>query len=163
MENVIDISGRVNENLKDIARCVAQSVLKLMNQPLGLEVAITFVSGNEIQKINAEFRNVDKITDVLSFPATNLKAGELLDVNLPDIPFLKNEAGLIHFGDIAVCSKKIREQAKDFGVTPEAELKKLIIHSMLHLMGYDHIKDDDKVEMRKKEEKILTVLKITRD
>lgn len=160
MENIIEVSGRVNPEFKKLTSMVASQVLNLSNQPGGLEVAIEFVSEKEIQRINREFRNTDRVTDVLSFPATSLRAGEILDCNSPEVSVLKNEAGKIHFGDIAVCSKKIREQAKEFNNKPEEELKKLIIHSMLHLMGYDHIKDSDYAIMKEKEEILDKKIKI---
>ena len=153
MENYIEVSGRTTENFKNIAKNVALQVLKLMNQPTGLEVAIEFVSENEIQRINREYRNIDKVTDVLSFPATTLKAGEIFDKNGEEAKFLESD-GKIHFGDMALCIKRLREQSKTFGNTPELELKKLVIHSMLHLMGYDHIKDEDYEVMHKKEEEL---------
>lgn len=154
MENVIEITGRVSENFKRIARLVSEEVLKIMKQPIGLEIAVSFVSENEIKRINSEFRNTDRVTDVLSFPATTIKAGERLDVTAPEAILLKNEEGYIHFGDIAICSKKITSQAAEYKTTPENELKKLVIHSMLHLMGYDHIKDED-FEIMQKQEKLL--------
>ena len=150
MENIIEISGRTTQRFKDIARNVALEVLKLTNQPNGLEVAIEFVSEKEIQRINREYRNIDKVTDVLSFPSTTLQAGEILDMESDEVFFLKQD-DVIHFGDMALCTKRLRQQAKEFGNTPEKELKKLVIHSMLHLMGYDHILDEDYEVMNKKE------------
>lgn len=153
MDNYIEISGRTTENFKNIAKNVALQVLDLMNQPKGLEVAIEFVSEKEIQRINREYRNIDRVTDVLSFPSTTTKAGEIFDINSEEAMLL-NSDGLVHFGDMALCTKRLREQSKTFGNTPEQELKKLVIHSMLHLMGYDHIKDEDYEIMHKKEEEL---------
>lgn len=153
MDNFIEISGRTTENFKNIAKNVALQVFDLMNQPKGLEVAIEFVSEKEIQRINREYRNIDRVTDVLSFPSTTIKAGEIFDINSEDAMLL-NSDGLVHFGDMALCTKRLREQSKTFGNTPEQELKKLVIHSMLHLMGYDHIKDEDYEVMHKKEEEL---------
>lgn len=153
MENYIEVSGRTTEEFKNIAKNVALQVLDFMNQPRGLEVAIEFVSENEIQRINREYRNIDKVTDVLSFPSTFLKAGEIFDLNSDEAMCL-NSNGLVHFGDMALCTKRLRKQAKSFNNTPEKELKKLVIHSMLHLMGYDHIEDSDYEIMQKKEEEL---------
>lgn len=153
MDNYIEISGRTTERFKNIAKNVALQVFDLMNQPKGLEVAIEFVSENEIQRINREYRNIDRVTDVLSFPSTTTKAGEIFDINSEEAMLL-NSDGLVHFGDMALCTKRLREQSKTFGNTPEQELKKLVIHSMLHLMGYDHIKDEDYEVMHKKEEEL---------
>ncbi|MBQ8425119.1 MAG: rRNA maturation RNase YbeY [Clostridia bacterium] len=162
MENIIEISGRTSQNFKDIAKEVALKVLEFTNQPKGLEVAITFVSENEIQRINKEFRSIDKVTDVLSFPSTNLQAGEVLDLKSEEVLYLMQD-GIVHFGDMALCTKRLRQQAKEFGNTPEKELKKLVIHSMLHLMGYDHIKDSDFEIMNKKEIELDNKIKIGGD
>lgn len=151
MKSVIEISGKTTDEFKKLAQTVALSVLDLMNQPEGLEVAIVFVSENEIKRLNCEQRNIDRVTDVLSFPSISLVAGEVLDVDSEECAWLKSEKGLVHFGDMALCIKRLREQAKEFGVSPESELKKLVIHSMLHLMGYDHIEDCDYEVMNEKE------------
>ena len=160
MRSVIDVTGKTTKNFKSIAEKVALEVLKNMGQPDGLEVAIVFVSENEIQRLNREERNIDRVTDVLSFPSTNLVCGEILDINSDECLFLKTDGGLVHFGDMALCVKRLREQAKDFGVTVESELKKLVIHSMLHLMGYDHIEDADYEIMNKKEIELDKIIKI---
>ena len=75
----------------------------------------------------------------------------LLDETSVEVQMSVQENGLIHFGDMAICLKQTERQAKEYGVTTEAEVKKLVIHSMLHLMGYDHIEDDDYLVMNKKE------------
>lgn len=160
MKNFIDVSGRTSAEFKKIANDVALEVLKLTNQPSGLTVAITFVSESEIKRINREYRNIDKVTDVLSFPSTTLEAGEIFDLDSEESIFLKQEDGLVHFGDMALCTKRLREQAKEFDNTPEKELKKLVIHSMLHLMGYDHIEDSDYEIMNKKEIELDELIKI---
>lgn len=154
MDNIIDVTGRAAENLKALAASVAGRVLELTGQPSGLEVAIRFVSENEIKTLNREIRGVDRVTDVLSFPSFSLSVGEVVDLNSPDAVFLKNSDGTVHFGDMALCTKVLRSQAKSFGNSCEAELKKLVIHSMLHLMGYDHIEDDDYEIMNKKEKEL---------
>ncbi len=149
----IEINGRVRNKYKMIAELVAKDVIKFMKFPDNLEVAISFVSEKEIKKLNNEFRGIDKVTDVLSFPAFNLKAGEILDVKQTDEFLLEGEDN-IHFGDMAICLKQMKRQAKEYGVTIESEIKKLVIHSVLHLMGYDHIKDEDFEVMKEQEEKL---------
>ncbi len=160
MENYIEVSGRVKKSLKQIAKSVASEVLILMKQPSGLEIAIEFVSEKEIKRINREFREIDKITDVLSFPSTELKAGEVLNLSSPEINILKTVEGKVHIGDMALCTKQLKRQAKEFGNTLEAELKKLVIHSVLHIIGYDHIKDEDYIIMKKQEDYLDSQIKI---
>ena len=150
----IELSGCAKQELKKLAEFVATKTIKLMNQPENIEVAISFVSKNEIQRLNCEIRGIDKVTDVLSFPSFDIKPGEIIDENSQDAMFLKTEDGFVHFGDMALCLARCKEQAKEYGVTIESEIKKLVIHSMLHLMGYDHIKDEDYVVMNEKEKEL---------
>ena len=125
-----------------------------MNYPKGLEVAIDFVSEKEIKRLNNEFREIDRVTDVLSFPSFQLSVGEVLDTDDEMVLMFKQDNGFIHFGDMALCLKQTKRQAKEFGVSVESEIKKLVIHSMLHLMGYDHIVDSDYEIMKKEEERL---------
>ncbi len=150
MKSLINVSGRVDESFKEIAKEVSLNVIKLMKQPDCFEVTIKFVSENEIRRLNSEFRNIDKVTDVLSFPATNLKAGEIYSKNKDNF-FVLSDDELCYLGDMAICLKRLREQAKEYGVTDKSELKKLVIHSILHLLGYDHIEDEDFEIMNEKE------------
>jgi len=131
-----------------------------MKQPDILEVVIFFVSENKIQRLNKDYRGIDKITDVLSFPSTTLKAGDVFDIDSNEANMLLVENGNIHFGDMAICIKRAREQAKEFGVTIESEIKKLVIHSMLHLMGYDHISDEDYSIMNVEECELSRIIKV---
>lgn len=156
----IEISGRALAKYKKLAETVAMKVIEIMKQPNQLEVAIEFVSEKEIQRLNREIRNIDKVTDVLSFPSTELKPGEVLDIEKEENLFLVTEDGYIHFGDMALCLKQTERQAKEYGVSVESEVKKLVIHSMLHLMGYDHIKDDDYVVMNQKEIELDNLIRI---
>ena len=150
----IEVRGKVRKKYKILAEETAEKVIEAMNYPKGLEVAIDFVSEKEIKKLNREFREIDKVTDVLSFPSFQLLPGEILDTEEDMVLMFKQDNGFIHFGDMALCLKQTKRQAKEFGVTVESEIKKLVIHSMLHLMGYDHIEDEDYEIMKKQEEKL---------
>ena len=158
--NNIEVTGRVFPCYKKLAKQVAGLVLKEMNQPDGLEIAIEFVSEKEIQRLNNEMRSIDKVTDVLSFPSINLKVGEVLNLEDEDVQFLKTDLGFVHFGDMAICFKQTKRQAKEFGVSVKSEIKKMVIHSVLHLMGYDHIDDKDYEIMNKKEIELDEIIKI---
>ena len=160
MKSFVEVSGRVSSKLKEFAAKVALGCIKCMSQPDKLEVAIKFVSEREIKRINNEYRGIDKVTDVLSFPATDLSVGETLDLDDEDVAYLETDKGLIHFGDMAICYVQLKRQAKEYGVSIEQELKKLIIHSMLHFMGYDHIKDSDYEIMNKKEVVLDSLIKV---
>lgn len=125
--------------------------------PAAVEVVI--VGKEEIKKLNAEFRATDKVTDVLSFPA--LDGIFKLPIKGENFPF-EMECGVLNVGSIAVCREVAKEQAEEFGHSFERELFYLITHGVCHLFGYDHMTDEDKAEMREKEEKVLAKLNLTR-
>ena len=154
----IEVKGKVSKKYKFLAEEVAKNVIEAMNYPKGLEVAIDFVSEKDIKRLNSEFREIDKVTDVLSFPSFQLSVGEVLDVESEEVLMFKQDNGFIHFGDMALCLKQTKRQAKEFGVSVESEIKKLVIHSMLHLMGYDHIEDGDYEIMKKEEERLDKII-----
>ena len=120
-----------------------------------LYITITFTSPENIQKINKEYRNIDKATDVLSFPMFEKKE---LENKIQEKDFLHEDI----LGDIVISIEKVKEQAKEYGHSFERELSYMLVHGFYHLMGYDHIEEEDKKEMRKKEEKVLEKLKIVR-
>lgn len=154
----IEVRGKVSKKYKVLAKDVAENVIEAMNYPKGLEVAIDFVSEKEIKRLNSEFREIDRVTDVLSFPSFQLSVGEVLDIENEEVLMFKQDNGFIHFGDMALCLKQTKRQAKEFGVSVESEIKKLVIHSMLHLMGYDHIEDCDFEIMKKEEERLDKII-----
>ena len=118
-------------------------------------VTVTLTTPKTIQEINKQYRNIDRATDVLSFP---MFEKDELDSKIQENDF-ENEDIL---GDIVVSVEKVNEQAIEYGHSFERELSYMIVHGFYHLMGYDHIKEDDKKVMRKKEENILRRLDITR-
>ena len=115
-----------------------------------VELSLTFVDKDEIKDINWQFRNIDKVTDVLSFPQYE---------NPEDI----DQDFEVMLGDVVICSQVAKEQAEEFGHSLERELVYLFVHSIFHLLGYDHMVDEDKVEMRAAEEDVLNKMNITRD
>lgn len=160
MKSLIEVTGRVSSKLKELAEKVALDCIKFMGQPDKLEIAIKFVSEKEMQRINYDYRGINKVTDVLSFPSTDLDVGEILDLDDEENQYLLSDDGLIHFGDMAICMAQLKRQAKEYDVLVEEELKKLVIHSMLHFMGYDHIRDKDYEVMNKKEMVLESMIKI---
>lgn len=121
-----------------------------------LIVTVTLTMPEEIRKINKEYRNIDKETDVLSFPM--FQKIELQE-KIKKKDFLHEDI----LGDIIISIEKVKEQAEEYGHSFERELSYMLVHGFYHLMGYDHIEEDDKKAMRPKEEKILNILKITRN
>lgn len=113
------------------------------------EVSLSFVSNKEIRDLNKRYREVDKVTDVLSFP-------QYEDLN--ELP----QEGVIPLGDVVICMARAEAQAEEFGHSLERELVYLFIHSICHLLGYDHMEEADRQEMREKEERIMSQLQLKR-
>ncbi|MCR5553738.1 MAG: GTPase Era [bacterium] len=149
----INIIGKVDSALKTVSEDAVKSVLNEEGQPNNIEVTIKFVTADEIRALNLEKRNKDSETDVLSFPNTLLVAGQKLDKSY--LALNSFDGKNVYLGDCALCLPVAKKQAKEFNVTLESEVRKLIVHSILHLLGYDHIKDDDYVKMHAIENKIL--------
>lgn len=145
-----------NEKFEEIIKNVIETCFK----EEGLEksklcITITLTNPENIRKLNNEYRNIDRATDVLSFP---MFEKDELDKKIQDQDFVHEDV----LGDIIISIDKVREQAEEYGHSFERELSYMIVHGFYHLMGYDHIKETDKEKMRPKEEKILNILKITR-
>ena len=114
-----------------------------------LEFNVIIINNEEIHKINKEYRGIDRPTDVISFA-------------LEDYKDIKYENDYRVLGDIYISIDKVKEQAKEYGHSFERELSYMVVHGFYHLMGYDHIKEEDKAIMRPKEEYVLSKLNITR-
>lgn len=148
----VDIDNRqskieINEEVKDIIKKTIKEVLILEDKSLDYEISISFVDNEEIQDLNREFRGVDKETDVLSFPMEDF--------------FIEGAPQLL--GDIIISLEKAFDQAKEFGHSLEREIAYLTAHSTFHLLGYDHLVDDEKGIMRRKEKEIMRSLEIFKD
>ena len=115
------------------------------------EISVTFVDMEEIHELNKLHRGVDKPTDVLSFP------------QFEDVCEEAPEEGEICLGDVVICREKAAEQAEEFGHSFEREILYLFVHSVLHLLGYDHMEEGEKKVMRAREEKIMEHIDVLRD
>jgi probable rRNA maturation factor len=124
-------------------------------------VEVIFVDGEEIQRLNREMRNIDKVTDVLSFPTLDGIKGQALYGD--DYPYEIDEEGNLVIGSIAICCDRAKEQAEEYGHSYKRELHYLLVHGIMHCLGYDHMTEEEKAEMREKEEYILSKLGITRE
>ncbi len=120
-----------------------------------LYITVTFTNPENIRKINKEYRNIDYATDVLSFPMFEKKE---LEEKINKKDFEHQDI----LGDIIISIEKVKEQAEEYGHSFERELSYMLVHGFYHLIGYDHIEENDKKEMRKKEENVLEKLKILR-
>ena len=138
-----------------IIKKVVQAVLEEEKIVHELYINITLTNNEEIHIINKQYRDVDRPTDVLSFPMYERE--EIQELRKKDNIFAEEI-----LGDIIISIPKVKEQAEEYGHSFERELAYLTTHGMLHLLGYDHMIDEEKEQMRKREEEILEKLNITR-
>ena len=117
-----------------------------------VEISLSFVSIEEIHQLNKMYRQVDRPTDVLSFPMIE-------DFNEID---WEDEEEEILLGDVVICLEQAQKQAEEYGHSQMREIVYLFVHSVLHLLGYDHMEDEEKKEMRAREEEVMTQLGIGR-
>ncbi len=152
-----DVPG-VNDGLKALIRKTVRTALAAEGVELPCEVDVLVTSDRGIQALNRETRGVDAPTDVLSFPEFDLSPG------VPPAPEDADPGtGLVPLGDMAVSLERVRAQAKEYGHSNRRELAYLVTHSVLHLLGYDHLDEGPrKRQMREREEAILASLGITR-
>ena len=122
---------------------------------LKLYISITLTVPEVIKEANKKYRNIDKATDVLSFPMFEREELETLIKNNYDVEDV--------LGDLIISIPKVKEQAVEYGHSFDRELAYMVVHGFYHLMGYDHMEEDDKKEMRQKEDEVLNKLGITRD
>lgn len=138
---------------------LTKAVFKILKQKENLSAEVIFVSEEEIKELNKTLRGIDKITDVLSFPTLD---GHRNTVILKKHYPLDVDEGSVFLGSIAVCLKRAKEQALEYGHSEIREITYLICHGLLHLFGYDHESDEDKKEMRALEEIIMNDIGINR-
>ncbi len=138
-----------NEGLDD-----ADSINGYLKEELPIELSITVVSAEEIKSINSEYRGIDKVTDVLSFPQYE-NAEALMD---------ELKAGFFTpmLGDVVLCYDRALEQAEEYGTGIDRELVYLTCHSIFHLLGYDHMEEEEKAEMRAREEAVMKAIGLSR-
>ena len=152
-----DLQTLTKENIQSIENAMDGFV----KTDVPLAVEFSFVDAEEIRRLNNELRKIDKVTDVLSFPALDGIKGKALKKK--NYPYEIDEEGNLLVGSIAVCCERAKEQAEEYGHSYERELHYLLIHGIMHCLGYDHITDEERAEMREKEEFILGKLGITRE
>ncbi len=147
---------KVTEEIENLINTVANASLKYENAPENAEINVLIVDNETIRQINNEQRNIDSATDVLSFPMLDFENGKMITC---DADYFE---GNLVLGDIVVSFERAKEQAEEFGHSFHREVGFLICHSMLHLLGYDHMEENERVVMRKKEEAILESINLTR-
>lgn len=149
MKNIIYTRDKTEKksftpSLRALVRRAVNETLEFEGASRICEVSVTFVDGEEIKTLNRDYREKDSVTDVLSFPT--------LDDESEIVPF-DNEA--VALGDVIICFDRCAEQAEEFGHSVEREVAYLTIHSVLHLLGYDHMVEDEEKEMTNKQDEIV--------
>lgn len=122
--------------------------------PSYAEISLTFASKEEIRALNRTYRDKDEPTDVLSFPQVE---------DFDTIPNADEPEQELLLGDVVICTEKAEEQAAEYGHSIQRELVYLFVHSVCHLLGFDHMEEAEKAEMRQREEEIMTLLELERD
>ena len=145
---------------------VVNAALDYAKCPYEIELNVTLTDNEEIHKINKEFRQIDRPTDVLSFPMIDYpEPGDFawIEEHEEELDDCFNpETGELLLGDIVISVEKVESQAQEYGHTKERELGFLVAHSMLHLFGYDHMEDEERIVMEKKQEEILDMIQLKR-
>lgn len=147
---------------EELARTVIEAALDYEECPYEAEVNLLLTTNEEIQKMNAEFREIDRATDVLSFPMVDYEEpGEFGFLEEAD-EYFHPETGELMLGDIVISKEKVLSQSEEYGHSPRREYAFLIAHSMLHLMGYDHMEEEERLCMEAKQRDILDRMNILR-
>ena len=151
--DVMDETNRVTEEQIQLVQDLLQYTAKQEQVKEGSELSITFVDNSRIQEINKEYRQKDAATDVISFAMEEMGEGEI-EIIGSDEPAL--------LGDIIISIDRMEEQAAEYGHSNARELGFLAVHGFLHLLGYDHIEEDDRVEMEAAAETYLSAMGVVR-
>lgn len=154
----------VSENFIEHLKKMINFALKEEDVKISSEISLLFVDNEQIREINKETRNIDKATDVLSFPMLDYMDKKVFkevykDNNFSKVDFDGEDLVL---GDIVLSLERALEQSKEYNHSYEREASYLVVHSVLHLLGYDHMEDEEKIIMRNREEEILNALDIRR-
>lgn len=168
---ILDTQISFDFDYDKVARKVIDASLKTVFFPYEVELCITLTDSDNIRRFNRDYRNIDKVTDVLSFPMIDFGADYkmIIDRTCDMYQFIEDNAIYINpdsdevmLGDIVLCIPKLIEQAEEYGHSILREYAFLIVHSMLHLLGYDHINDDERIVMEDRQKIILDTVGILR-
>ena len=160
LENEGDLE--LDLNYQEVAQRVGDAVLDYEQCPYESEVELLLTMDEEIREMNREFRDIDRATDVLSFPMIAYESPADFAFLEEDESCFDPDTGELMLGNIVISKQKVVEQAEEYGHTVEREYAFLIAHSMLHLLGYDHMEEEERAVMEKKQREILYGLGITR-
>ena len=150
-------------NTEEIARNVIEAALEYENCPYEAEVSLLLTTDEEIRKLNCSARGLDRPTDVLSFPMLEYdRPGDFSRLEREPRDAFNPETGELMLGDIVISKDKVMAQAVEYGHSPVREYAFLIAHSMLHLFGYDHMEEEERLLMEKRQRGIMEKVNILR-
>lgn len=162
LENETDID--IGIEYEEVAREIIMAVLEYLHCPYECEIDILLTDDTGIQEMNRQMRNIDAPTDVLSFPAIEFaEAGDFSIAEQDVTAYFDVNSGELLLGDIMISLQRLLEQAREYNHSVKREYAFLIAHSMLHLSGYDHMAEEERVVMEQMQEAILQSIGYTRD
>lgn len=147
---------------ESLAKRVIEAAIDYVDCPYEAEVNLLLTMNDEIHEMNRNFREIDRATDVLSFPMVDYEQAGAFDFLDNAIEYFNPETGELMLGDIVISKEKVMSQAEEYGHSIEREYAFLIAHSMLHLFGYDHMEEEERIVMEEKQTEILEQLQILR-
>ena len=158
-----DTSAKFTFDPEVLGNEVVNETLRTLSFPYEAEVSLTLVSEQTIHEMNRTFRSIDRSTDVLSFPLLSFPSpGDFSEIEADPDNF-NPDSGEVMLGDIVISAAHVKAQADEYGHSEKREYAFLIVHSLLHLMGYDHMEDKDRELMENRQKCIMERLSILRD
>lgn len=153
----------MNFDYEALIKRVVEGCIDYEECPYESEVNVLFTDDEQIKQINKEYRGIDKPTDVLSFPSIEYDTpGDFSRLEDECAQYFHPESGELLLGDIVISVDRAQEQSVEYGHSMEREIAFLIAHSMFHLFGYDHMEDEERLVMEKKQNEVLDILQIRR-
>lgn len=151
--------NKVHLGKRNLIRKIYNKALEeTKNDDMNIVVSVTFVNEEKIRELNKISRNVDRVTDVLSFPMLDIKYPQKVNSFSDEV----NPDGTLYLGDVVICTKRAKEQAKEYGHSFKREIGFLALHGLLHILGYDHIEKEDEKIMFSTADKILNSVGLKR-
>lgn len=162
VENETSVTFPFSE--EEVVKQVAEKVLDMENCPYEVQINVLLTDNEGIHKFNKEYRDIDRETDVLSFPNLDFEKEGVFEIAEEDeADYFDPDTGELILGDIIISVDKVQEQAESYGHSLRREFAFLVAHSMLHLCGYDHMEEEEAAVMESKQEAVLKALNITRE
>ena len=162
----ITIEKETEKNLdfdyEQVISRVVEAALDFEECPYEAEVNVLLTDNAAIHEINLENRGIDRPTDVLSFPMAEYPAPGDFSHLEEDLSVFHPETGELILGDIVISLEKVKEQAEKYGHSQLRELAFLVAHSMFHLMGYDHMEEEERIQMEERQNQLMDILDIRR-